>query len=413
MRFLCLLSAFTVGCTINQPATVTGLQSLEVKITAPTNLGTPGAPVLVTDLTFDITARDASGEILVSDLDVDLYVSYAGNKIGMFTNCGKNEDTTPLERLHLKAGQLAAHSLHLPRAYGVTNLWLEEAQSHAVGASQAIYFANPTVADVQTPLDPNSPTATYCSTFEKKHVIIDRAAGSGKLVVTSVFNNAYVVADTGANYDPVKGTGGYNHLYVFSFGRPAPELVPGRILKMVEGNLSKFVGFTELNFPLQEASKNSPDPNLLPLTYALKPADRNQHGRLLRLDAATVSLSGTVCPINAMDSSWMKYNQFVLDLGDGVCDSRNTFAVELPGKLFSGVDWVKSVGKAFQIVGMLRNLSGQNEATKPPTLCHAEQDCLDSGLSGTSCVEGTCKKDAYNSWLVSPRTSSDITPENI
>jgi hypothetical protein len=308
----------------------------------------------------------------------------------------------------------------IPRAYGVTNLWLEQTpparsmlpanqHGYAAGASPTIYFANPTIPAVQTPLDLNAPNATYCSPFDKKHVIIDRATGMGTLVVTSVFINAFVVTDTGAQYDPMMGTGGFNNLYVFSYGRPPAAIVPGRVMAQVSGNVSKFVGFTELNFPLQTYTDRV-DPMLVPPCVLLDVAkDPGLPGKLMRLTGAAVCAKNVrVCPIDPEMDDWRKYNQFNVNT-NGNCDPFSSFAVSLPGKTLGAFDPLKldPLKATIDVTGMLRNFSGQNEAD-PHTECTDDTPCQ-AIASSDHCVDGVCKKGAYNFWLITPRDESDIT----
>jgi len=413
------------GCNEQLAPTVTGLQSLEVTVTDPTpdKLGTPENPVNITALTYDVRAVDAQGQTFTGDLDVDVYISFAGNKIGQFTPCGDHEDSTPLETIHLKAGALTGHTTMLPRAYGVTTLWLEVAPlarspmnppSYAAGTSPDIYFANPTIPEVQTPLDLASPTATYCSPFNGKHVIVDHATGNGKLVVTSVFIDSFVVADTGALYDSTSGMGGFNHLYVYSFGKPDAAIVPGRIMSDVSGNVAKFVGFTELNFPLQDYP-DTVDPQLLPPVYTLGAGDAGNESRLIRLSGATVKVTGKLCPIDQTANDWLKFNSFTVDLGNGVCDPFSTFAIALPAKIYGDLNPLLLTPAKTMVTatGMLRNFSGQNDATMPPTDCHTDNDCtlpppMGANLAGTTCIEGSCKKGPYNFWQLNPRDPTDV-----
>jgi hypothetical protein len=433
---LCICATgLAAGCVDQQPATVSGLSSIKVVMDNPTadKLGGPGAPITTQDFVVDLHAIDANNQPFTQqDIDVDVFVSYSGNKIGQLTDCGNNEDSVPLATIRLTGGVAMNQTIHIEKAYGVSNIWVQEAEpdpnrmpppmttgSHAVGASPAIYFANPTIPQVQTPLNLMSPVATYCSPFNGKHVIIDHATGSGKIVVTSLFIDAYVIADTGSIYDPMTGTGGFNHLYVYAFGQPDAAITPGRVMNNASGNIAKFVGFSELNFPLQSYT-DTVDPMLMPAVQVLDPAWRSNNGFLMPLSAATVSLTGTICPIDVTMPSWIKYNQFVLDMGNQdpkkihSCDSFSTFSVEMSGKTIGSFDPLTLRGalksdpnpQVVTVVGVLQNFSGQNEETVPPTDCRNDTDCMNVG--GT-CVEGSCKKGVYNFWNVIPRDQSDIT----
>src|SRR5262249_55116685 len=153
-----------------------------------------------------------------------------------------------------------------------------EPVSHATGASPIIYFRNPLIAEVQTPADVTAINATFCSPFSGKFLTFDQASPGGQLVVTSVFSNAFSVTDTGLpGYH-------YNSIYLFAFGKPPDDIVPGRVIKKFSGNFSKFVGFTELNFPLFTADDQAPLATV-PDPVVLAYADLGNTDKLLGADA--------------------------------------------------------------------------------------------------------------------------------
>jgi hypothetical protein len=296
-----------------------------------------------------------------------------------------------------------------------------------------IYFAEPTIPDVQTPLNFTSTTFTWCSPWNGRHVIIDHASVDpatmmpGKLVVTSVFGTAYVVADTGALYDPVKDMGGFNHMYVFSFGRPDSSIDKGRVIDTFSGNVSKFVGFTELNFPLQTVNPAAPVAALPPV-LDLTGADEDVSLKLLRNAAATVRITGTVCPIDTTSDNWNKYHQFNMDIGGKSMCGYGAFGVSLPAKTygdFNPLDAAQKM-KSVTITGMLQNNSGQNPVCKgtagPQVIpCRTVQDCNDAAAAqsdmtcagnlkkpSVTCIEGNCLRGNFNFWSVVPRDPSDI-----
>lgn len=435
------LAALVTGCQTDLGQVTSGVQSFKLTLLDPApdpttgEVGSSGGSVEPGSVTFDLAALGADGQLVAGEFDVDVYLSFAGEKVGTVSQCGGDRGNKPLASIHLSNGVAAHQTVPLVKAYGPTALWVEDRASPAIGASPIMHFAFPTIADLQTPLDPNAPTATYCSPWSGRHVTVDRATGDGQLVVTSVFPNAYVVADTGAMYDPATDRGGYNHLYVFSFGRPSGGIVAGRVLSQVSGNLSKFNGFSELNFPLQTYGSAKA---AVPPVYALLASDMGNNKKLLKLDAATVRVSGKVCCVQtgdvccgsaapcAADDQWVKYNTFLLDLGKG-CDAFDAVSVALPGKTFGTFDPLSVAGsdRTLTVTGMLKNSSGQNQACKggPDVACTSNDDCLQAALNpdlqkipgcgaalvNANCVEGSCRKGAFNFWTVQPRLPSDIS----
>jgi len=301
----------------------------------------------------------------------------------------------------LKAGTLMNHSVTLPLAFGSTSIWIDEPVSGATGASPTIYFRNAFVDEAQTPPDITATNATFCSPFNGKFLIFDHARGSGQLVVTSVFSNAFAITDTGV------APGQFNSMYLFAFGKPPPEIVEGRIITSFSGNYSKFVGFTELNFPLFQVADDTVPLATVPPPVQLTYADFGNTAKMLGASSSVVTYTGTICDPQAAANlmSWQKYNQFVLD-NDGMCDSFSNIAVELPAKVLGSFDPLKNVNATATITGMLRNNSGQNpyiDANGNAISCSASVPCAKG-----SCISGTCYKNAFNFWTIDPRRQEDI-----
>jgi hypothetical protein len=111
----------------------------------------------------------------------------------------------------------------------------EDDDRGGAGVSEALWFDNPRVADVQgrasgTPLDGES-------------VTVD----AGDLVVTRVAVDGLYVTD-------VAEPGGYGHLFLFSFSTP-PFVRPCDRLSRMDGIVGEFFGYTELSFPSWEVAE--------------------------------------------------------------------------------------------------------------------------------------------------------------
>ncbi len=419
-QLLCSALLFTACVDVQSSPTKGVISSIEVTLLdpPPDQLGTPSAPVDVPSATFTAIAVDDAGKQVTADLDVDVFISFGGVKTGGSSACGADvgPQDAPLTTVHFTAGATTQPTtVMLGAAFGSTSLWLDERLSHATGASPTIYFRNPLIDEVQTPADPTAADATFCSPYDNRFLTIDHARAGGQLVVSSVFTDAFVVTDTGA-------TMGYNNIYLYAFGKPPSYIVPGTIISSFSGNYSKFVGFTELNFPLFNAAVDNegnylaPDLQLVPAPIPLTHNDLGSVPKLLSASAAIVEFTGTICQMNPPNptndpniqktiDSWTKYNQFVVD-GDGTCDSFTNFAVELPEKVLGKFDPTQVVGQTLDVVGMLQNHSGQNQytdANNNPISCNAENPCV----KGT-CISGDCYKNAYNFWTILPRVEADI-----
>ena len=426
--------AGVAGCNTDLGQVSTGLQAIQITNYAPSNLGDIMNPVSFSDVSFDLTAIGPDGNLLAQDLDVNIYVIYSGIKIGLITDCGGGEDAMPLATAHLTAGKAANVMVHLVKAYGSATVWIEDPISHAVGASDPMYFAQPTIPDVQTPLDLTSPTATYCSPWNGRVIDVDHATGTGQLMVTSLFGGAYVVTDTGAMYDPTTMMGGYNNMYVFSFGQPPSAIQNGLVMTTFSGNVAKFNGFTELNFPLQTWQTDmsgAPVYGKVPPPYVLQPTDEGNNALLLKLAGGVVQVTGRVCPITLTpvpDPQWVKFNTFTVDIGNGVCDSFLGLSVALPAKTLGDFNPLVSdmTLAQFTFTGMLQNSSGQNDACKgsgPLVYCATSNDCsagasdpmysatCQIALAKAACIEGTCRRGVFNFWSIIPRSPDDVVAQ--
>jgi hypothetical protein len=398
------LLAIVGGCAQHKSSPTAGqVNTLEVQLTdpPPDKLGSPDAPVDVRQATFNVIAHDETGAVVAQDLDVQVFISFGGVKTGADSACGADESgTKPIETVTLKSGVLMNHTVQLPLAFGSTSIWIDHVPSGATGASPTIYFRNALIPEVQTPPDLTAQNATFCSPFNGKFLIVDHATGSGQLVVTSVFNNAFSITDTGAP------AGQFNSIYLYAFGKPPPYIVEGKVITSFSGNYSKFVGFTELNFPLFNAADDSVPLANVPPPVQLSPADFSNTAKMLGATASVVQYSGTICDPLLSGDSWVKFNQFVLD-NDGTCDAFTNIAIELPAKVLGTFDPLAEKNKTATVVGMLRNNSGQNPYIDPngnAISCSATVPCA----KGT-CIDGTCYKNAFNFWTIDPRRQEDIT----
>ncbi len=376
---------------------------------SPDALGTPANPITSMQATFDVLALDENGQQMSIEADVDVFISFGGVKAGATSMCGSDTSgNLPITTLHLSGGQILNQTIQFPTAYGATSIWLDELVSHATGASPTLYFRNPYIADVQTPADPTATNATFCSEFNNRFITIDHAKAGGQLVVTSVFIDAFAVTDTGDT--------NFNNIYLYAFGKPPTYIVPGKVITSFSGNYSKFVGFTELNFPLFTAADDTVPLAPVPDPIQLAWIDIGNEMKLLGADAGVVEYTGIICApappnpgndpnIQKTDDSWNKYNQFVVD-GNQTCDSFTNFAVELPSKQFGTFDPIASTNYQLTVRGMLQNHSGQNpvvNAMNQMVSCSSTQPCATG-----SCIQNYCYKGVYNFWTILPRDTSDI-----
>jgi len=150
----------------------------------------------------------------------------------------------------------------------------------AFGTSSLIYFANPTVFDVQ------SGTA---SPFLAKQVDL-QASTPNHLVVTAVTNQGMYVADVGE-------TRGSNSIFVFTFSSPYGVQACDTLTRL-SGNVSEFFGSTQLGTPGYtskwwiDPAKSGPCP--IP---DFKPIDGSISGLIDQMEALESALVSVKDPI--------------------------------------------------------------------------------------------------------------------
>lgn len=113
----------------------------------------------------------------------------------------------------------------------------EEAGSYATGLGQTLLFANPTLADVE-----GRTTASPLSGAAVTVDIGDRREPS--VVVTRLAVDGMYVSD-------LRYLDDYGHVFAFNYSTPERTRVCDRLARM-DGIVSEFFGFTELNFPSWE-----------------------------------------------------------------------------------------------------------------------------------------------------------------
>jgi hypothetical protein len=108
----------------------------------------------------------------------------------------------------------------------------EEDGHGGVGVSEALWFANPTLAEVQG--------RTSRSPLDGASITVDR----GRLVVTRVAVDGLYATDLDES--------SWGHIYLFNFSTPAGVRVCDGLTR-VDGIVGEFFGYTELSFPSWEA----------------------------------------------------------------------------------------------------------------------------------------------------------------
>lgn len=342
-------------------------------------LGTPERSVTPTSLRFSAESLDERGQRFMVNAPVEAFLVAGGTRISLSNPCAMSDTpavdpTWLLSRFDLTNGQAPSVSLPLtaPAIFGRITLNVEEPKSLAQGATLPIFFPNPTISQIVKPLDIAAANATFCSPFLGRQIIFDRAStATGKLVVSSVFQNAIAISDSAATE--------YNSIYVFTFSRPSSFLVKGRVLDRVAGAVAKFNGMTQVGNPVISASEELrremvPAPvELTPMRRPTQTTNSAENQWLTKYIAAPVFINGIVCETEKDQSrkdNWLKYNTVAINqTGDGNpeslsgCGGSNTtmyvpptrFNVQFSGKGVGGFDPAVHAGKEVTMTGMLQN----------------------------------------------------------
>ncbi len=360
------------------------LTSLRLTLHSPksSELGSPTAPQQVPSLSFDVEALDEKGQVFPANTMLSAFLAAGGSRLSLSNPCAApapgGDPPWLLQRFPLQGGRAQNIDIGLgnPGIFGRVELNLEDQQSQALGSSPSIYFPNPTIPRLVTPLDPNAGNASYCSPYLGRQVVVDHATSGGKLVVSSVFQSGIGVSDSGAS--------DYNSLYVFTFGQPPSYLRLGTVVNRMSGAIAKFNGMTQLANPAITAADEL-RPDLIPPPVELdasrlpdnKAMDQVNNKWLTKHIAAPARITGVVCEVQndaGRRDNWLKYNTVVVNLVDsdpassagcspGQDFSFRYFSVQMPGKGFAGFDPLVAAGQSGTFTGMLMNSASKSGKT--------------------------------------------------
>lgn len=394
--YMALLGGALVGC-VEEHAPVTGTQSLQVELLAPTSGGDikNRLPDTARAVTVNLTALDADGEVDTSfDQTIRVYAQFLGTLT-------PGLDEMPLAQIPMSGGMATNAQITLPDSVlGQTTLWFDNgsglgpdyAHGAVTGVSPTLWYRDPYIADIQTPRDEMAVDALSITPLTDKQVTVDesRYFGEGRLVVTSVFAQGYTVADVncGPGGAPPCVADAYDHVMVFTFSAPRDEsgrpLEVGDVVRRFNGGVSEFNGLTEIGFPrtfVTDADHPTleHDPALLPAPALFDVSWfgplSNPAGRINfeRNEGGPIEIRGAkVCEL---DDEYATYKQWKLDPAGmaGTCGN-NVINLITAGTDFT-TDPATLVGRILpRVVGILRPVN----------------------------------IGSFNVWIVYPRGSSDI-----
>jgi len=393
MRATLLLALLLAACTDTQ-APITGTTSLAVTLVSP-DPGDADHRIAATETTVvvNIQAMDANGKPDASyNKSVPVYAHFLGTltpyldvPTGLATIPASN--TAPVNVVNGVANNV---TVKLPPVFGPTAIWFDDDPSagatYAAGVSPTLWYRDPFIADIQTPVSETAVNAFSDSPLEGKNIAVNTSkhGANGAMVVTSVFAQGYTVADVScaAPLTPPCIADNYDYVEVFSFSAPADQLArfisEGQVIAGFAGGISEFDGLTEIGFPQTFVSgdpvvNKALEPPVVKIDQTWFTTNKINFERN---EAGAIEVDGgVVCPL---DSDYTTYKQWKIDpAGDGdaaACGGKNLINVISSG--VATVDPGTLVGKTIpKVVGMLRPVN-----------------------IGT-----------FNVWIIYPRSDADIT----
>ena len=423
------------GCVDHEPGLVNGTQSLRIDLVAPTTTGTQDNPLpdSARSVKFNVTALDPLGNTDPTfTREVQVYAQFLGTLTPALGSA------MPLGHFMVTNGVAMNQTVMLPPVFGQTTLWIDDGAdmdpTYATGTSPTLFFRNPFIADIQTPVDETASTALSVSPLQNKQISVtgSRYGANGRLIVTSIFAQGYTVADVKCG-DPA-GTppcvsAAYDSLEVFSFSAPMDQqfglLAEGETISGFSGGISEFDGLTEVGFPQSFVATPQGMPDVNP---AREPApvkidtgtwfnplgdttgeinfERNEAG-LLELDG------GVVC---ALDTDFGSFNQWKIDPAGPVagqaCTNPGTGDLPAQGSCMAGqfcvIRGIETAGVCAEDCTNLKNIINVVSAGTVSTLDPSTLQGVH--LSKILGIERPLNISAsFNLWIIYPRSMSDIT----
>jgi hypothetical protein len=350
--------ALAASCVDDLPP-IEGTTSFRVDLVSPVDPGSEDDRLDddARDLVVTITALDADGD---DDTGFSGTVDFYAHYLGSLTP--RIDSGSVLATINVDGGAADNVAVSLPPVFGPTFLWAEntrgDSPTFAAGTSPLLWFRDPQLADISTPVDEAAPDAYSRSPLEQKQVVVrgSRYGDAGRMIATGSYAQGYTVSDVQcADTDgtPPCVSGAYDHVFVFTFSRPEDQngdtIRVGQLITEVGGGVSEFNGLTEIGFPSTVASDRVPDEAQLPEPVVIDPTWLTSRIELERAEAALVAVeNGVLCPL---DDDFDTYGQWKLDVGQG-CD--DPFNIITKGQV-SEFDPAGYVGQTIpRVVGTLR-----------------------------------------------------------
>jgi hypothetical protein len=409
-RLFVLLAVAGLGACTDHRAAITGTQSLQIELTSPADPGSISnrLPDAARAVSLTITAMNAQGEMDTTyNNTLQVYVYFLGTLTPYLGG-------SPLATVQMVNGQ-GSLSATLPPVFGPTTIWFDDgtdsSATYATGVSPTLWYRDPFISDIQTPVNEMAINALTDSPLENKNVTValSRYGARGAFVITSLYSSGYTLADVQCaddNLTPPCTSQNYDYIDVYSYSAPQDQLErfldEGQIILAnaftcaatspcgFAGGVSNFDGLIEIGFPQTfvsgPAGSNGIPNNLPTVCTGCEPppvvadftGDANDWFanpiQFKRNQSAVIEIDNAkVCEL---DSDYTTFNEWKIDPSGvgGICTSKNIIDIVTAGTV--DIDPSTLAGKTLpKLVGTLRPIS----------------------------------ETGFNVWLVYPRSLADIT----
>lgn len=296
-----LFALFACQQTADRPARVEP-SFIEVELGEGVAASTPEEP-----LAFSTTAVEVP--VTVRTLDVNGDPSPFDGDLTVKVRPGKLEQD-PFVRV--EGGEWTG-TVSLRSAFGPTRIWFTDEgdkdddsgreASWAVGVTEPLHYAKPTIAELQSTddIETNQLAGEFAMVrVEDREVVVTARDAAGLWVA-----------------DDLDAAGSGNGLYVYTFSKPADELVVGARISLLTGIDQEYLASTQLSYPTIET-----DGTTLPVPDAFELTACDDDFAMEGLEASRVRVSGGVLSADFAPGSedyadFETYGQWPLSFGDG------------------------------------------------------------------------------------------------
>lgn len=252
---------------------------------------------------WHITVRALDRDQALVDFNGDLTLSVRPGKVAQ----------DPV--IHVEGGEWEG-DVAIQNGFGPTRIWVsdlgdEDADSgrpisYATGVTDAIWYAKPTIAELQRTADPE--TNALAGEYAELRVE-DR-----EVVVTAVTTNGFWVTDK------LDEPGSGNSLFVYTFNKPDDIFAVGATVTKLDGIDQEYLATTQLYWPTIEAGDSATDP---PEPTVLDGGTACDEVAMEGLESSRVDLLGWQIPDTFDETSddfadFEAYGQWPIQLGSCV-----------------------------------------------------------------------------------------------